>query len=208
MIKRAVVTAGILLAVLQPASRATLQAQGVGEGLKVHGHWTIEIHDANGALVSHHEFENALVTTTSSLMLTPGSKLLALLATGEYYADWRVYLDAATPEDVDLNGEFHTTGASPNGVFPMSIEILHPDTTGNALLLEGQGTAKRAGTIETVATVLGLNNWGHKLNVLIPATTFFGPFTFAHVMDDHGNNIAVPVLEGQVISVKVLISFS
>jgi hypothetical protein len=29
-------------------------------GIKVHGHWTIEVRDPDGKLVTHHEFENAL----------------------------------------------------------------------------------------------------------------------------------------------------
>ena len=33
---------------------------GASEGIKVHGHWTIEIRDPDGSLVSHREFDNAL----------------------------------------------------------------------------------------------------------------------------------------------------
>jgi len=36
-------------------------AKGQHEGIKVHGHWTIEVRNPDGKLVSHTEFENALV---------------------------------------------------------------------------------------------------------------------------------------------------
>jgi len=36
-------------------------AKGQHEGVKVHGHWTIEVRNPDGKLVSHTEFENALV---------------------------------------------------------------------------------------------------------------------------------------------------
>lgn len=37
------------------------QERGTREGIKVHGHWTIDIKNPDGSLASHHEFENALV---------------------------------------------------------------------------------------------------------------------------------------------------
>lgn len=37
------------------------------EGIKIHGHWTIEVRDPDGTLVSRHEFENALRTDGGTL---------------------------------------------------------------------------------------------------------------------------------------------
>jgi hypothetical protein len=34
---------------------------GMREGIKVHGHWTIEVRKPNGKLISHTEFENSLI---------------------------------------------------------------------------------------------------------------------------------------------------
>ena len=40
---------------------------GSTEGIKVHGHWTIEVRDPDGSLVSRTEFDNALSGGTSRL---------------------------------------------------------------------------------------------------------------------------------------------
>jgi hypothetical protein len=45
----------------QPATASERQPKGAHEGIKVHGHWTIEVRNPDGKLVSHTEFENALV---------------------------------------------------------------------------------------------------------------------------------------------------
>src|SRR6476620_1907130 len=47
----------------QPAARAASDAPQGGaqnEGIKVHGRWTIDVKNADGSVVSHHEFQNAL----------------------------------------------------------------------------------------------------------------------------------------------------
>src|ERR1035438_8313432 len=54
------------------------EARGKSEGIKVHGHWVIEIRNPDGSLASRHEFENALVTgigggpTALVSLLVPG----------------------------------------------------------------------------------------------------------------------------------------
>src|SRR5262249_34009856 len=35
--------------------------RGPGDGIKFHGHWTIDVKNPDGSLASHHEFENALI---------------------------------------------------------------------------------------------------------------------------------------------------
>lgn len=35
-------------------------SSGRNEGIKVHGHWTIEVRDPDGRLAAHREFENSL----------------------------------------------------------------------------------------------------------------------------------------------------
>src|SRR5262245_35623432 len=36
-------------------------AKGPGLGIKVHGHWTIDVRNPDGSLASHNEFENAFM---------------------------------------------------------------------------------------------------------------------------------------------------
>jgi len=52
------------------------ESRGPQEGIKVHGHWTITVRNADGSVAAHHEFENALApegaaTLTDALTLTP-----------------------------------------------------------------------------------------------------------------------------------------
>lgn len=39
------------------------------EGIKVHGHWTIEVRNSDGTLATHREFENSLTQSTGSPLL-------------------------------------------------------------------------------------------------------------------------------------------
>jgi len=48
---------------VHPAAPAKRQPGGTHEGIKVHGHWMIEVRNPDGRLVSHTEFENSLVQT-------------------------------------------------------------------------------------------------------------------------------------------------
>ena len=57
-------------------------AKGQHEGITVHGHWTIEVRNPDGKLVSHTEFENALVQPSGAETLA--LLLLDYLPTGGY----------------------------------------------------------------------------------------------------------------------------
>ena len=66
-----------------PASPAHKPAaKGQNEGIHVHGHWTIEVRNPDGKLVSHTEFENALVQPMGAGFLT--QVLNGELITGGY----------------------------------------------------------------------------------------------------------------------------
>lgn len=49
---------------VKPAESA---AKGMNTGIKVHGHWTIEVRNPDGKVVSHTEFENSYVTEAGVL---------------------------------------------------------------------------------------------------------------------------------------------
>ncbi|HTW80788.1 MAG TPA: hypothetical protein VME23_14675 [Terracidiphilus sp.] len=57
-------------------------SKGQHEGIKVHGQWTIEVRNPDGKLVSHTEFENALVQPGGAQTLT--SMLLGTSVPGGY----------------------------------------------------------------------------------------------------------------------------
>lgn len=58
---------------------------GPTEGIKVHGHWTIDIKNADGTLASHHEFENALVARGAQQLVTT-------LAGGSSPVGWAIWM--------------------------------------------------------------------------------------------------------------------
>ena len=45
---------------LRAPAQAAKPAGGMGEGIKVHGRWTIEVRNPDGSLASRHEFQNDL----------------------------------------------------------------------------------------------------------------------------------------------------
>jgi hypothetical protein len=78
-----------LIALLPVVASATIQAQSAkGDGIKVHGYWTIDVRNADGALASHNEFENALEPSG-------GVALTGLLARNLTPTAWRLDLIGA-----------------------------------------------------------------------------------------------------------------
>lgn len=59
--------ASAALAQVKTSSPATSEAPAPSDGrhedVKIHGHWTVIVRNADGSTSSHHEFENALVNT-------------------------------------------------------------------------------------------------------------------------------------------------
>jgi hypothetical protein len=61
---------------------------GSHQGIKVHGHWTIEVHNLDGSLVRHVEFENSLApgfsftVGSTTTQVSGGADYLAALLTG------------------------------------------------------------------------------------------------------------------------------
>jgi hypothetical protein len=69
--------ATVLFLLLAAAFPALAQEK---EGIKVHGHWTIDVRNADGTLASHNEFENALIPIvgqqTLSDLLSPRTSFI------------------------------------------------------------------------------------------------------------------------------------
>ena len=65
---------------------------GQHEGIKVHGHWTIEVRNPDGAVINHREFEN-------SLQSSGGIALASILAGAASPGMWEIRLNgsASTP---------------------------------------------------------------------------------------------------------------
>ena len=74
------------------AGKGSAQAESSGprEGIKVHGHWTIDVRNPDGKLVTHREFENALTQ--------PGANVLAaILSRNASPGEWWIRIDGNPP---------------------------------------------------------------------------------------------------------------
>jgi hypothetical protein len=87
------------------ASPAAKPAKGSHEGITVHGHWTIEVRNPDGKLVSHSEFENALQSE--------GQEAIAALLWGYTPGDWEVALDGASGDTQLPCASTLTSGSAP-----------------------------------------------------------------------------------------------
>ncbi len=76
-------TAAIALAalVMPPAAAAQLaeRSSGPREGVKVHGHWVIEVKNADGSVAERKEFENELALPGDEPYAGVGNRILAAL---------------------------------------------------------------------------------------------------------------------------------
>lgn len=59
--------------------------KGKNEGITIHGHWTIEVRNPDGKVVTHREFENSLVPVGKNV-------LASLLSNTAVVGSWVVYL--------------------------------------------------------------------------------------------------------------------
>jgi hypothetical protein len=167
------------------------------EGIKVHGHWTIEVRDPDGKLVLHREFENSL---------EPGGAdaLVNVFGRNQVPGLWTIGL-------VNINNaapcpSFGCSLYEPNSSIPAdsshfkTLSVLVSNQ--GQLLLSGTFAASQTGSITGVnafslrcpATVLPANcNESSAVNGYLPFTTSL---------------INVNVSAGQVVQVTVAFSFS
>lgn len=176
------------------------------EGIKVHGHWTIEIRQASGAVVAHREFENSIVGGS-------GDKLLAQFLSRQLSQGlWLITL-VGSPQVCASPGTGVVCWVAEPGLLPAPLspsfefETLKVTGSSNTLVLSGIAIAYQSGEI----TQVGTNNFpcAPTLTVAAPCTlagnnTLEGevPFTAATL------SAPLSVSAGQTIAVTVSISFS
>jgi hypothetical protein len=151
---------------------------GPNEGIKVHGHWSIDIRNPNGSLASHFEFENAMVD---------GGSLLTGLLNGGAVTKWRIDLDGTL-------GVSNAPCSGNSGCLVDATQGFAPGAPGQRLFqLQGTVTANQAGRIERVST-----QW---LNSTVSTGGTFTQKTLDPVDQK-------AIVNGQIIQVTVQISFS
>ena len=202
-------------------SPATESKGGQKEGIKVHGHWTIDVRNPDGTLVTHREFEN-------DLDLTGRGTLVSLLGRQKTNGGWLVELAgfSGTSPCEDSNSaivacEIYESTApwiSPNYFKTLTLSLLSLNTGNDRLMLSGSATAARVGTIDLVNTAIYTCPWGVTTQVCTyPGGT--SPYTNESSLTSKRlaqpvNGVcpdpacAVNVVAGQIIQVTVVISFS
>ena len=145
--------------VLQPAIGPALQAQRPLEGIKVHGHWAIDVRQPDGTLVTHTEFENALTPDgAQGLALLLSKRATVLNWQVEFLpfmneSPWGGYSDAFGTYNI-----LAVLSESASGYIPPAqitgFETLTVTSVGSTVLLKGTAIAQRAGRLEGVHTLL------------------------------------------------------
>jgi hypothetical protein len=182
---RALTTLAIVSLLAGPTAFA--QDQASHEGLKVHGHWTIDVRNPDGTLASHHEFENALTLNGQQLL----SRVLA--HEPRIINGWEVEFRAPLP-----NGSTGITIAEPSVVSAIPI----PDSR-NLTASRVQLQIVLAGSVQAPST-LSLTEVNSKLETQTPDGLGIYLETFS------SRTLAQPVLvnAGQIVQVTVTFSFS
>jgi hypothetical protein len=157
-------------------------AGGPSEGIKVHGHWTIEIRRPDGSLVSHSEFENSLTTE--------GMIALSKLMWGDSVTTWQILLDDGTQSGP-------CESASGPTYCVMSIPVDRAYQPDGLLEIKGVSTAATdsvVGSVSTVVRAVSGSDGRHR--------TYF--FSSRNLVDTEKR----PVLKDQIIQVTVVFTFS
>jgi hypothetical protein len=188
------------LAKSQPATAAK-PANGQREGIKVHGHWTIEVRNPDGSLASRTEFENSLMGGGQETLV----RLLARQAALQTET-WFIDLEGTPQPCSDAQQQpikctIRELSGSPPPFGAIQVEYIPYNPSpqpGSASLgpgdlkLTGGAIAARASTINLVRTLV---------------SSTLGLLTFSEATVPITNPPTNQVVKDQVIQVTVLISF-
>jgi hypothetical protein len=195
----------ISLSARQNAPQAAAREEG---GIKIRGHWVLEVRDPNGALAKRREFDNSLTSF--------GSQTLAkLLTQNASLGKWTVRLAGTT--NTCAGGTLFNVPASvcyivdstasnlPLGT--AAFPTLTVQNVSNQIVMTGSYTALAAGDITNVQT----------LSVTCAPTTSGSscttaalgslPFTSHDLVTAQGAPAPLVVAAGQIVQVSVTISF-
>ncbi len=194
------------------------------DGIKVHGHWVIEVRDPDGTVVTHREFENALSQPTGASSLLVLLSSLALGQTGNdpipNSAGWEVTL-AGPPGSYDLGPQ------SPCGANPCQITQAIPSSLGYSsdstnLTVSAMTNASGYYTaLVLTGTVVASNNLGVGVvgtgtgRILTPACppsnpSCSAPPAYVTFTGFTGTTLSstISAVTGQTIAVTVTLTFS
>jgi len=195
----------------------------VGQGLKVHGHWVIDIKNPDGTLAHHHEFENQLQAGGAAY-------LIGLISGYAVPSDGEIYVSSTGTAPCKLSGSavqgcaiVRSLTSSPAATTCANYSCFATLTyqtsqnynllASNYMVWSGSAVASQAGTIDSVQTYTGTCPTGP---IGTPGSlTAISPATCTATAGQYGINAftgttitAIPVANGQIIQVSVTISFS
>jgi len=198
----------------KPAEPNRDAAGGRHEGIKVHGHWVIDVRNPDGSLAQHRDFENALA---------PGgaTELVQFLAGATTPGTWGIML-SGSPAPCGAAGEpvpcylFEPRARVIGVAFGPKNVVVSRDFERIQIVLSGTATASQDTSVTKVATSLGMCAATASPTACTEAGETNGDggtnggggfFTFA-LSSPAGPFTPVPVKPGQIIQVTVTISFS
>jgi hypothetical protein len=203
------------------------KSDGLAQGMKVHGHWVIDVKNPDGTLASHNEFENSLETSAQGFMvgllsgyMVPGDWMVVLGAqsgagpcNGPSYQFCGIVRSAATFPAQGYCNLYYCTGSTLAYGYNFGTGFAGPFS----IVLTGSITSNQTGTVGSVFTLLnlcantpfstGVNPSG--IETSSPAScvaqtapaTWYGPFTQANITP-------IAVTSGQLVQVIVTLTFS
>jgi hypothetical protein len=183
-------------AAIVAAGGATLltAAGGQREGIKVHGHWTIEVRNPDGTLSARHEFENALVDTGAV-------NLARLLSRANAPGMWGVslYSPAGTPNCMAI-GIPCILSEHPGYGAPLRAEVPSEGPNAGRLVLSGSFTSPTARTFIAV---------DRGFELCQPQSPGCSAGTLAGAFSRKDFSAPFPSAEaGQIVQITVTFSFS
>jgi hypothetical protein len=200
------------------AAESPNPAKPGSEGIKVHGHWVIDVKNPDGTLAQHRVFENSLKDS--------GYSLVGLLGGNYVTGDFVVSLTPLTGSGICPSNDCvmvqSLTGLAAGGICSTANCVVgltktvnaNQGTTPYALILAGQLTASQTGSIGNVSVSLGycggLNAPDTTITPAVCATSSdFGPSVLG-TDNFTGTNITpiTNISPGQIVQVSVTISFS
>jgi hypothetical protein len=185
------------------AAMSAVSAQ-TSEGIKVHGDWEIEVRNPDGALVQRVEFKNALISS--------GQFILARLLRGEIVAGaWEVLLFGNNPDQLQGHPCSNSTSPVPCLISEAAgLQVNRPVEAASA-----ESIVKLSGVVESRAVPLSAQ-FAADLPRITRVWTRLGacPTRIAgetcrtHIFTWHDLSEPIPLLVGQIVQVKVSLSFS
>jgi hypothetical protein len=194
------------------------------EGIKVHGHWVIDIKNPDGTLAQHHEFEN-------SLQLEGAATIIQLITGVDVPSDMAIGVTSPAgqtppcgPSAQSICLMVRSLKDEPGGDFCASSAVCSVNLTSvtnltsqpYTLTYAGSFQAEEAGSITGVESILGTCNLAPAIS---PETTSPAACTSATGLPPAGSAYgfayfsattinAVAVAAGQIVQVSVAFTFS